>query len=327
MLIATPNLCLDITIRLPRLVPGAIARATATDISAGGKGVNVARAGALIGAAPVLTGFLPIEDGARLADLLAVEGIAFRPVDVAGVLRVASILLEDNGRVTVVNGRGPAIEGDQWHAFKALIAAAAVDAGVLICSGSLPPGLPRDAYRKLVDIGHHAGVPVIVDAAPDVLHAALTARPDLVSPNLAEAEGLLFGRSDELVDEQSVDIRRRAVSAATALHRSGAARAVVTAGSAGAALSSDAGTWWLAAPRVEVVNPIGAGDCFVAGAGIAMVAGAHDVDIVRRGMASASASCETATAGRLDPDRAAELFDVIAAEPAARDREPTMAEK
>src|ERR1700712_5782570 len=114
MLIATPNLCLDITVSVPRLRPGTVTRATATDTSAGGKGVNVARAALALGGRPVLAGFLPTGDGHRLEELLQADGLALRPVAVDGVLRVASILLESNGRVTVINGRGPEVDIEHW---------------------------------------------------------------------------------------------------------------------------------------------------------------------------------------------------------------------
>ena len=321
MLIATPNLCLDITVQLAHLEPGTVARATATDTSAGGKGVNAARAAAALGAAPMVTGFLPTHDGNRFEQLLAAERLSFRPVPVDGVLRVATVLLEDDGRVTVVNGRGPDIDSSHWQAFLGQVAALVDGSGVLVCSGSLPPGVPLDGYRQLTEIAHRAGVPVLVDAAPSVLQQVLSAGPDLVSPNLSEAEGLLLGRSDEQVHEQGADIPSRAVRASHQLHHAGAARAVVTAGGAGAALSTADGSWWLPAPRVNVINPIGAGDCFAAGAAVALLAGAGDLDIVKRGMAAASASCETTTAGRLDAARAAVLFERIRPEFAGRGTE------
>lgn len=314
MLIAAPNLCLDITIRLPRLVPGSVARATATDTCAGGKGANVARAALALGGDPTLTGFLPTQDGYRFVDLLEHDGVALRSIDVDGVLRIASVLLEDDGRVSVINGLGPEVDGNGWSRFAAVIREAVPGSGVLVCSGSLPPGAPVDAYAQLVEIGHAAGVPVVVDAAPDVLRSALRCKPDLVSPNLSESEGLLLGRLDEQVDEVGDDIPGRALRAAAGLHAAGAVRAVVTAGSAGAALCTAAGAWWLSAAPIVLVNPIGAGDCFAAGAALALYRGADDVEIVRRGMASASASCETPTAGRLDLARAAALFEQIRVE-------------
>jgi fructose-1-phosphate kinase PfkB-like protein len=178
-------------------------------------------------------------------------------------------------------------------------------------AGSLPPGVPDDGYRQLVDIGHRAGVPAVVGAIPAVLREALRSRPDLMSPNLSEAEGLLFDRVDEQVGGEGEEVAERAVQAAGRQHAAGAGRAVVTAGAAGAALCTAQGAWWRAAPPVEVVNPIGAGDCFAAGARLAIISRTGDVDIVRRGLAAGSASCDSATAGRFDPGRAEQLFQLI----------------
>ena len=314
MLIAAPNLCLDITIRLTRLVPGTVTRAGSTDTSAGSKGVNVARAAKLIGADPLVVGFLPSVNGDRLMHLLHSEGLTLQQIPVDGELRLATILLEDDGRVTMVNGRGAFVSTQRWQQYTELVAQAAPGRDVLVCSGSLAPGLPTDAYRRLIEIGHLADLPVVVDAAPDVLRDALPAEPDLVSPNLSEAEGLLLGRIGEEVDEQGEDIPDRAVDAAVALHARGAVRAVVTAGAHGAALAPAAGSWWLPALSVDVVNPIGAGDCFAAGAAHALTSGADDVDVVRHGMSVAAAACETPTAGRLSPARAAALYQLSTAQ-------------
>ena len=45
-----------------------------------------------------------------------------------------------------------------------------------------------------------AGAAAIVDVAGDAARAALAAGADVVTPNLAEAEGLLHGRADETVE-------------------------------------------------------------------------------------------------------------------------------
>jgi 1-phosphofructokinase family hexose kinase len=315
MLVATPNLCLDITLRVPSLQVGGIVRSTDALTTAGGKGVNVSRAARLLGATPVLAGLLPAENGERFAELYRGEGGLLLPVPVPGEMRLATIILAADGSVTVINGRGPEIDHAGWTAFCDIIGAALLASDILVCSGSLPPGAPADSYRQLVEIAHAAGRQAIVDAGPVPLAAALPAGPDLVSPNLSEAEGLVDGRTDEQVHEDGPDVADRAVRAAKELHAMGARRAVVTAGAVGAALATDDGSWWLAAPSVDVVNPIGAGDCFAAGAAAALVAGASDVDVVRRGMATASASVEHPVAGRLDPQRAEQLFDLIEAMP------------
>lgn len=313
MLIAAPNLALDITVRVPQLVPGTVSRASSTDTVAGGKGANVARAARRLGGSPLLAGFLPVRDGDSFSRLAAADGLPLLTVPVSGVLRLTTAILADDGQVTLINGHGPEVDEKSWAKYLAKITGAAVGREALVCSGSLPPGGPVSGYAELVGIGHAAGLPVVVDAAPQVLAQALTAGPDLVSPNLSEAEGLVLGRTggrpDEQTDERSADIPERAVAAARALHAAGAVRAVVTAGGSGAALATAAGSWWFPAVEVPVVNPIGAGDSFVAGATLALIAGASDTDIVRRGMATAAASCESPLGGMVDAARVAELFE------------------
>ena len=88
----------------------------------------------------------------------------------------------------------------------------------------------------------------------------------------------------------------------------GARATVVTAGSAGAALATpDATTCWRGL-RVAALNPVGAGDCLVAGV-VAGLADGEPLDgATRRGIAMAAASCETFAAGELAPRRYEELL-------------------
>ncbi|MBV9831291.1 MAG: hypothetical protein JOZ82_06815, partial [Marmoricola sp.] len=59
--------------------------------------------------APQLAGLLPDEDGAWLVHLLGQEGQDLLPVPVAGAVRVATIILEDSSRATVLNEPGPTV--------------------------------------------------------------------------------------------------------------------------------------------------------------------------------------------------------------------------
>jgi 1-phosphofructokinase family hexose kinase len=301
MLVVTPNTCIDVTTWLPALVPGSVSRATRTDVTAGGKGVNVCRTLRALGDSPRLIGLAPVSDP-RLADLLAAEGCDFLPVPQQGRSRLALILLEDAGRVTVVNGRGP--EPHEWDHDQLLATIAgqveATRPAAVLCSGSLPPDVPPTLYADVVEAAHARGVPVYVDAAPAVLGATLPSGPDLVSPNVGEVESLLFGRTDENVEEEGDDLVERCVAASRELHARGARRAVVTAGSHGAALTTSAGSWWVDAVSVPVANPIGAGDSFLAGTAHALAAGADDVAAVRHGMAVAAAAVQHERGGMLD---------------------------
>lgn len=315
MLVVTPNLCFDVTVRLPVLVPGTVMRAAATVTTAGGKGVNVARSSARRGVSGTrLIGFVPETNGDRLHQLLADDGIDARTIPVPGEVRIATIFSEDSGRASVVNGRGALIEPRCWQQLRELVADTLRPGEVLVCSGSLPPGVPDTGYAELLRIAKARTSPVVIDAAPAVLSSALPERPDLVCPNLSEAEGLLNGRTDETVDDDRPDVPDRAMAAAEALAAAGARIAVVTAGGSGVAWADAERVHWIPSPAVSVVSPIGAGDSFVGGAAPLLEQPVSPVEAVLSGMATASASCESALAGGLDPARARQLEQQLRAQ-------------
>ncbi|MGZ8648502.1 MAG: PfkB family carbohydrate kinase, partial [Solirubrobacteraceae bacterium] len=274
----------------------------------GGKGVNVARVARARQAPAVLVGFAPGRTGAAAAALIADEGLELRAVPVGGELRSAAVVLERSGRVTVMNEPGPPIAAEDWERYEAAVAESLQGHAVLVCSGSVPPGAPRDAYGRLVALAARSRAAAIVDAGGDLLATALERSPEVVAPNLPEAEGLLSGRPDETVEAGDPgEARARAAAAAVALVRRGARAAVVTAAEAGAAVADGETVSWHAAPAVRVRNPIGAGDALVGGLAGALERGEPLEDALAAGMASAAASVETAKAGAIDPARAAEL--------------------
>jgi fructose-1-phosphate kinase PfkB-like protein len=178
---------------------------------------------------------------------------------------------------------------------------------VLVASGSLPPGAPDDAYARLVALAREAGRRSVVDTNPAALRAALAAGPDVVTPNLAEAEGLLHGRGDESV-ETSPDAPEHALAAARALVDHGARSAVVTAAAAGAAVATSDTQAFVTAPHAEVRNPIGAGDVLTSALSAALERGEDVLEATRAGVAAAAASVEAPKAGVLEPARMAALL-------------------
>jgi 1-phosphofructokinase family hexose kinase len=312
LLIAGPNLTIDRTSTLPELRPGEVLRLANVIVTPGGKGLNVARAAHALGVPAALVAFLPGHVGRAAAALIAEEGVTLQGVPTSGELRSTSVILEPSGRATVLNEPGPTVSDERWVALEGVIDDALVDHRVLVCSGSLPPGAPADGYGRLVARARDAGAVALVDAGGPVLAAALTAHPDVVAPNLAEAEGVLFGRADESV-EASPDARDRALAAASALVHRGARAAVVTAAAAGAAVAWDGDPAWIDAPRVSVRNPIGAGDVLTSGLAAALERGASVAEAAREGVAAAAASVEAPKAGDLDRARMRELLARMAA--------------
>ncbi|HET8757758.1 MAG TPA: PfkB family carbohydrate kinase [Solirubrobacteraceae bacterium] len=308
MLIAGPNLTIDRTSTIPALRPGEVLRLADVVVTPGGKGLNVARAARALGVPAMLVAFLPGRTGRATGELIAAEGVRLAGVTVDGEIRSTAIIIEAGGRATVLNEPGPPLAHEDWMAYEAAVGAALDEHGVLVCSGSLPPEAPDDGYGRLVRRAHASAVPAVVDANGPALRAALGNAVDVVTPNLAEAEGLLHGRADEAV-EASSDARPRSEAAALALVDAGARAAIVTAAAAGAAVAAGTEATWVPAPRVdEVRNPIGAGDVLTAAVAAAIEEGAEVVEAARRGVAAAAASVEAPLAGDLRVSRMGEFL-------------------
>ena len=165
----------------------------------------------------------------------------------------------------------------------------------LCLTGSMPSGAPEDLYAALVRAANAVGVPVLVDARKAFLRGALAERPFLVKPNLEEAAAAL--------DLDLADSEEGASRAVAALLDAGARWALVTRGKAGALVVGDGGgrRWRLEPPRINAVNPIGAGDAMARGMLLALVNGASVPDASRYGTACAAAGALSPVSGGLHP--------------------------
>lgn len=307
IVVFAPNFGLDRIGLLGELEPGAVIRFRTVERSAGGKGLNLARAATALGERVVVVGILGGWIGRLVAELAQREGLELRPLWVEQETRVNTIVIEDSGRVTVFNEPGPDLEIDLVDPLLQLLVAELTDSALVVATGSLPPGLPPAVYAECVRLAHEHHLPIIVDATGEALAAALDARPDIVTPNVFEAETVLGRAGEELVTARREELKARALAAARALAGRTRRATVVKAGVAGAAVASADGLWFASAPQVEVRNPIGAGDAFVAGFAVGLRRGWPLEEALRLAVAAGSASVETLQPGALKPERVEEL--------------------
>lgn len=322
IVIVNPNPVFDRTITLEELVPGAVMRTLDVELTAGGKGINVARVlRALDVPAPLIVP-VGIEDRARYEALLRAEGADVTVVDVPGTVRTASIYLEERSpRVTVVNDAGCPMESADWDRVRASIRAALTPGDVVLCMGSFPPGLHPTSLNALITDVHAAGGQILVDANPAWLASALAAAPDVVTPNVHEAEAALGLGTAHVMDADDDDdevIRARSEAAALELCGRGAVRAFVTGGGAGVAMAHGGTVTWIPAYPVDVVSTVGAGDSFVAGLAYEWACVQADgptdwLDAAQFAVATAGASCEHVRAGGIIPARVREIHAALAA--------------
>ncbi len=326
MLVVGLNQTIDRTIRLPVLAAGHVLRAGDVAVTPGGKAVNVCRAAITLGAPARLVGPFPGRLGGVAVAMLEAEGLPVTPVPVSGELRGTTVVIEADGRTTVINEPGPPLSDAEWHDVVDAVAAATDRDTYVAISGSAPPGTVAGAHRTLIDLVHERGGLVAVDVTAGRLIDAATAGADLVSPNLAEAEQALgmepatsAGESGEAVDVDHLDgaeVAARSRVAAEALVDAGAVAALVSAGRHGVACRSASVDAFVPAPTVDVANPIGAGDALLGATLVALGRGRSLEDAVADGVSYAAASVAHPVAGYADPA----LVDELSAGRAVVDR-------
>ncbi|POZ61568.1 1-phosphofructokinase [Chromobacterium alticapitis] len=283
----TANPALDQTVTLDALEMGCVNLARAAAINAGGKGVNVAGCLADWGLNATVHGLLGRDNAAPFEQLFAAKRIDDRMLRVAGATRT-NIKLADlqRGGTTDVNLPGPTVGEAELAALAAGLAdAAAGDIAVL--AGSLPPGLPANAWASLCAQLKRQGAWVLLDSSGPALAAALAnppeALPDCVKPNreeLAQWAGRELGTLDDVVD------------CARGLQQLGVSRVVVSLGEQGALLVDGEQSLLASLPPQRPLSTVGAGDALVAGL-VAARSQALDVqDSLRLAMAFAAAKLQ-----------------------------------
>ena len=275
----TLNPALDCAMSFDALTPGRTNRAVSQTLSPGGKGINVSRVLAALGAETAALGFVAGRLGALLEDLLAQAGVPtdFIPLP-AGETRINVKVRA--GEETELNGAGPPIPPQALERLGARLARLG-PGDTLILSGSAGP-LADTVYAQLL-AGVSAGVRTVVDAEGELLRKTLERRPFLIKPNLRELEGLCAA-SLSPADREAV------ATCAARLQAQGARNVLVSLGEEGALLRTEGGeVLTRPAPRGNLVNSVGAGDSMVAGFLVGFDRGGYP-EALRLGVAAGSAT-------------------------------------
>lgn len=299
MLLVCPNPTMDRQVFLDELHPGAVIRARKNRVFPGGKPVDVWRAMKAHEMDADLLVLVPEHDQGY-ASLLDEEGVRSEIFSVPGTLRDTMVLYEDAGRTTVINGPGVTLERDMWDRFVATVLERAEGQDWVAVTGSFPLGVTGDDVASLVTQLKTTGARVALDTGPTWLPAGIEAGPDLVTPNLAEAMQSLSGVPAVESVEVAETAERDSLEAARQLAAHGIEFAVVTVGSAGTAWARGEASGFVPAVKVDVVNPIGAGDAFIGGLLARLACGDEFGEAVAWGCATAASAVAQWVPGKAD---------------------------
>jgi 1-phosphofructokinase family hexose kinase len=301
-LIITPNPALDRTIVVPGVRLGHRYRAEHVLVTAGGKGLNVARAAHTLGQPCTVCAPLGGVTGQYVAHLASEEGLTARWYwHSAGETRTCILLVDPHAHdATPLDEHGPTLHMDDWLAFQDTVLAVAPHASLAAICGSLPPGVPATALADMIASLNKHGCRVLVDTSREPLTVALDAAPYAIKVNRDELGAALNTSIDEVPQAAAAlaDVRRRGVPLA-----------IVSLGGEGALVASDEGTCLVHPPHINSVSTVGSGDSLTAGVATGLLRGYPLERAMCLGVACGAADALTVGGGLIDHEDVNRLFE------------------
>jgi 1-phosphofructokinase family hexose kinase len=304
----TLNAAIDKTLAVPSFQPGRRHRTTQQTSMPGGKGINVARALKALGQPVIATGFAGGATGTRIVEQLTELSVLCDLVRIKDESRTNTALIDPTtGVQTEVNERGPSVSEQEVELFVDKLLYLAKGASMCVFAGSLPRGVEPDLYARLIRELRRLGVQTIVDTDGEPLHRAVRAEPDVISPNVLEAEELVGHEFNDAEDQ---------LLAAREMCELGAESAIMTTEDGCVAQTAEGELLRVTVPRVEPTATIGSGDAFLAGF-VSATYGGRDVEhALAYGVACGAESTLHLGAGVVDPAAVGRLLsDVVVERP------------
>ena len=253
----TLNPAFDLVGRLARIEIGEVNTVETLGLYPAGKGINVAKVLADLGAKLSVTGFLGEENQGDFVQAFAQNGVDDKFYRIAGKTRINVKITETEADVTDLNFLGFEISEQDWEAFTHQSQTWESQYDLVAVCGSLPRGVTPEQFAAWLESLHQQGLKVVLDSSNAALTAGLTAHPWLVKPNRRELE-VWAGRSLHTIEE--------VIEAAEQLRSHGIEHVIISMGEKGSVWLNSEGVLQAQPPRCEnVVSTVGAGDSMVAG--------------------------------------------------------------
>lgn len=301
----TMNPSVDISFTVKEFKQGGVFRSMNDKQTAGGKGLNVTRVLAQLGAPVLATGLLGGSNGDFIRTEMESQGIEHSFVKIPGNTRSCIAILED-GIQTEVLGRGPDISSEALERFYVGFQRLLPKARVIILSGSLPPGVPVGTYRLLIETARWYGATVILDTSGARLVEGIKAKPFAIKPNLDEL-GMLMGKC--------LDSEEGVTQAMEAVAESGVENVIVSLGDKGALALVQDQFYRITVPKIATINPVGSGDATVAGLAWGIYQGMELQATLALAAACGVSNAMEQNTGHIDPREVEKLITKVEVKP------------
>lgn len=268
-----------------------------------GKGLNFAKAVKELGEDVTLCAIMPENDERRFANYMNELEIPFKFFLIEGCARINTTLLENSTKmVTHFNSLGSRGSTRIQDKFEMFIEEIMTEGDLWVFSGSIPTNMDDDSYSKIIEYAHTKGVRCALDTSGIPLKYGIQAKPMILSPNQSELENI----TDEPVD----GIRHLALKGKR-LVDAGIPYVFITLGEDGVIALNQETCLLCTPPAVEIVDTVGCGDSFLAGAVVGMERGFSFHEICRIAVAAGTSNALHKGPGEIEQDQVWSLMEDV----------------
>ncbi len=282
----TMNPAIDVNTSVDNFVAERKLRCSNPSREPGGGGINVSRAIRKLGGESVALYTCGGLTGQMFQELLDNEGLNHKPISIKDGTRENIIVYEESSTLQYrLCMPGPIMTDDELKSSLDQIIALDPRPDLLVASGSLPPGAPKNFYAQVARVAKQLGSKIIIDTQGEPFKQALEEGLFLVKPNIRELSQL----ADHIIEDENQieDMAEKIV------RNNWSEVVVVSLGAAGALMVTKEESRYIRPPAVPIKSKVGAGDSMVAGTVLALARGKTIQDAAFFGVAAGTAAVMT----------------------------------
>lgn len=280
---ATLNPALDKTVEIPSLTVDRVNRITQMRTDPGGKGINVSKVIQKLGGTSIACGILGGHTGESILSSLKEMGLetffAWEKGETRTNLKIIDPVCHTN---TDINEPGITVSEETLNGLLEDLVKRTSQGDIVVLSGSLPKGAPKDTYGTWARRLSQQGAKVFLDADGELLRNGLVASPFLIKPNNFELSGLMGRELTSVPDLKA--------AALELMDQYGIGQVVVSMGAEGALYVSREECIYAKGLEVPVGSTVGAGDSVVAALAYAKEQGMSLAEAARLSTATGAAN-------------------------------------
>ncbi|MDF2613150.1 MAG: 1-phosphofructokinase [Clostridia bacterium] len=285
----TLNVAIDKLYIVDEYKPYEVMRVKECTYTPGGKGLNVTKVANLLHEDVVATGFVGGHAGEWILEALDRMAIKHRFVKANAETRTCINIKElSTGKHTEFLEPGSPLNEQQEVQFLQVFEEMIKESDVVTISGSIPQGISKDIYNKLVTLCRSAGKKVLVDTSGELLTNVVKSSPTMIKPNIDELKA---------ITNKELDGIEEVILAAKELKKNGIEIVAISLGKEGVIVVCDEGVYHGMPPKIEAVNTVGCGDSMIAGFAAGLSRGYSMADTIKTAVAVSAANALTNDTG------------------------------